>query len=250
MRFRLWTGASLREVKFVGRKSMNGIRHEIEISLSENMTDQFNISLEAVQLFLSFIEPGEKFVESICCCFSKLKRRGVLSLASIRAESKFFYILPFVFKSCILSFLRIISQFWSHCHSEEAAQRRDEEDLKEEDTEEDEEFTETYDYIEEIACLERKTSSRSTPQAIEPSDDEGEMEEEEAEMKELDGTISVKSADDEERSRVKKFVVSYETRVLKSPSPALSHGNYRFYVWIYWFLIFLVLCARTIIFDS
>ncbi|XP_067215846.1 enolase-phosphatase E1 isoform X3 [Linepithema humile] len=111
--------------------------------------------------------------------------------------------------------------------SEEDAALRDEEDPKEqeEDTEEDEEFTETYDYIEEIACLERKTSTRSTPQAIEPSDDEGEMEEEEAETKELDGTISVKSAD-EEGSRVKKFIVSYETKVLKSPSPAPSHGSF------------------------
>jgi len=119
-------------------------------------------------------------------------------------------------------------------HSEEniAPQRKDEEELKEQqedtDEEEDEEFTETYDYIEEIACLERKTSSRSTPQVIEPSDDEGEMEEEEAEMKELDGMISVRSAD-EEGSRVKKFIVSYETKLLKSPSPAPSHGNYRYY---------------------
>ncbi|XP_018349492.1 PREDICTED: glutamic acid-rich protein-like isoform X3 [Trachymyrmex septentrionalis] len=105
--------------------------------------------------------------------------------------------------------------------------QKDEEELKqqEEDTdEEDEEFTETYDYIEEIACLERRTSSRSTPQVIESSDDEGEMEEEEAETKELDGMISVKSA--EEGSRVKKFIVSYETKVLKSPSPAPSHGSF------------------------
>ncbi|KAL6422015.1 hypothetical protein ACFW04_010838 [Cataglyphis niger] len=111
---------------------------------------------------------------------------------------------------------------------EENIEQRKEEKLKEqeEDTdEEDEEFTETYDYIEEIACLERKTSSRSTPQVIEPSDDEGEMEEEEAEMKELDGTISVKSAD-EEGNRVKKFIVSYETKLLKSPSPALSHRSF------------------------
>ena len=111
--------------------------------------------------------------------------------------------------------------------------QKDEEELKqqEEDTdEEDEEFTETYDYIEEIACLERRTSSRSTPQVIESSDDEGEMEEEEAETKELDGMISVKSA--EEGSRVKKFIVSYETKVLKSPSPAPSHGNYKYY--LYW----------------
>ncbi|KAG5333841.1 ZASP protein, partial [Acromyrmex heyeri] len=115
-------------------------------------------------------------------------------------------------------------------HSEENTmpRQKDEEELKqqEEDTdEEDEEFTETYDYIEEIACLERRTSSRSTPQVIEPSDDEGEMEEEEAETKELDGMISVKSAN-EEGSRVKKFIVSYETKVLKSPSPAPSHGSF------------------------
>ncbi|KAL6422016.1 hypothetical protein ACFW04_010838 [Cataglyphis niger] len=51
------------------------------------------------------------------------------------------------------------------------------------------------------------------------------MEEEEAEMKELDGTISVKSAD-EEGNRVKKFIVSYETKLLKSPSPALSHRSF------------------------
>ncbi|XP_011690047.1 PREDICTED: uncharacterized protein LOC105451362 isoform X3 [Wasmannia auropunctata] len=110
-----------------------------------------------------------------------------------------------------------------------APRRKDEEEElreQEENTdEEDEEFTETYDYIEEIACLERRTSSRSTPQVIEPSDDEGEMEEEEAETKELDGMISVKSAD-EEGSRVKKFIVSYETKLLKSPSPAPSHGSF------------------------
>lgn len=119
------------------------------------------------------------------------------------------------------------------CHSvENITSYRKDEELKEqeEDTdEEDEEFTETYDYIEEIACLERRTSSRSTPQVIEPSDDEGEMEEEEAETKELDGMISVKSTD-EEGSRVKKFIVSYETKLLKSPSPAPSHGDYHCYV--------------------
>lgn len=112
------------------------------------------------------------------------------------------------------------------------SKREDEEKRREEQEntdEEDEEFTETYDYIEEIACLERKTSSRSTPRMIEPSDDEEELEEEEAETKELDGTISVKSAD-EEGSRVKKFIVSYETKLLKSPSPAPSHGNCRCYI--------------------
>lgn len=122
-------------------------------------------------------------------------------------------------------------------HSEENnAWRRNDDESKEqeEDTDEvDEEFTETYDYIEEIACLERKTSSRSTPQVIEPSDDEGEMEEEEAETKEMDGMIFVKS-EDEEGSRVKKFIVSYETKLLKSPSPAPSHGKcQRYFAFIY-----------------
>ncbi|XP_026827872.1 uncharacterized protein LOC105275765 [Ooceraea biroi] len=117
------------------------------------------------------------------------------------------------------------------CHElseENISKREDEEKPKDEEEntdEEDEEFTETYDYIEEIACLERKASSRSTPHMIEPSDDEEEMEEEEAEMKELDGMISVKSADEEGR-RVKKFIVSYETKLLKSPSPTPSHGSF------------------------
>jgi len=118
-----------------------------------------------------------------------------------------------------------------HIEENVTSKREDEEkskEVEEDSDEEDEEFTETYDYIEEIACLERKTSSRSTPQMIEPSDDEEEMEEDEAEMKELDGMISVKSAD-EEGSRVKKFIVSYETKLLKSPSPAPSHGNFQCY---------------------
>ncbi|XP_043509001.1 altered inheritance of mitochondria protein 21-like isoform X2 [Frieseomelitta varia] len=50
-----------------------------------------------------------------------------------------------------------------------------------------------------------------------------EEDEEETETQELEGTLSVKS---EEGSRVKKFVVSYETKVLKSPSPAPSHGSF------------------------
>lgn len=132
-------------------------------------------------------------------------------------------------------------------HSEKnIIQQKDEEKLneQEEDTdEEDEEFTETYDYIEEIACLERKTSTRSTPQMIEPSDDEGEMEEEEVEMKELDGTISVKSAD-EEGNRVKKFIVSYETKLLKSPSPAPSHGKSQHYFASINLLITNLLCKK------
>ncbi|XP_032671029.1 titin [Odontomachus brunneus] len=107
---------------------------------------------------------------------------------------------------------------------EDNAPQRSHGEPKEQEDDSDEEFTETYDYIEEIACLERKTSSRSTPQVIEPSDDEGEMEdEEEAETKEMDGMISVKS---EEGSRVKKFIVSYETKLLKTPSPTPSHGSF------------------------
>lgn len=60
---------------------------------------------------------------------------------------------------------------------------------------------------------------------IEPSDDEGEMEDEE-ETKEMEGMISVKS---EEGSRVKKFIVSYETKLLKTPSPTPSHGKCQHY---------------------
>ncbi|KOC70725.1 hypothetical protein WH47_06765 [Habropoda laboriosa] len=54
---------------------------------------------------------------------------------------------------------------------------------------------------------------------IQPSEEE----EGETETQELEGTLSVKS---EEGCRVKKFVVSYETKVLKSPSPAPSQGSY------------------------
>ncbi|KAG7199074.1 hypothetical protein KM043_017974 [Ampulex compressa] len=64
--------------------------------------------------------------------------------------------------------------------------------------------------------------SYEPPRIIEPSDEEIE---EESETKELDGVLSVKS---EEGSRVKKFIVSYETKVFKSrePSPAPSYGSF------------------------
>lgn len=67
---------------------------------------------------------------------------------------------------------------------------------------------------------------------VQPSEDEGE---EETETQELEGTLSVKS---EEGSRVKKFVVSYETKVLKSPSPAPSHGKCQSLVRFFFFFSF------------
>lgn len=67
---------------------------------------------------------------------------------------------------------------------------------------------------------------------VQPSEDEGE---EETETQELEGTLSVKS---EEGSRVKKFVVSYETKVLKSPSPAPSHGKCQSLVRFFFFFHF------------
>lgn len=66
--------------------------------------------------------------------------------------------------------------------------------------------------------------SQEPPTIIEPTDDEYE---EETETKELDGTISVRSSDDE-GSRVKKFVVSYETKVMRSrtASPTPSYSSF------------------------
>lgn len=66
--------------------------------------------------------------------------------------------------------------------------------------------------------------SQDPPTIIEPTDDEYE---EDTETKELDGTISVKSSDDE-GSRVKKFVVSYETKVMRSrtASPTPSYSSF------------------------
>ncbi|XP_043257533.1 protein IWS1 homolog isoform X3 [Colletes gigas] len=88
----------------------------------------------------------------------------------------------------------------------------DHEDL--EDTEEQDvtEFTEDFSYT---AYYDEHHHTRMVEQSVEE-------EEEDTETQELDGTLSVKS---EEGSRVKKFVVSYETKVLKSPSPAPSHAK-------------------------
>lgn len=65
--------------------------------------------------------------------------------------------------------------------------------------------------------------SQEPPQIIETTDDE----ELETETRELDGTISIRSSDDE-GGRVKKFVVSYETKVMRSrtASPTPSYGKY------------------------
>lgn len=91
--------------------------------------------------------------------------------------------------------------------------------------------------------MERKTSSRSTPQAIEFDDDKEETDEEEIESKEMDGVISMKSAD-EEGNRVKKYIVSYETKLLKSPSQTSLHGKYQCYIRI------LTLLVLTYIFNK
>lgn len=74
---------------------------------------------------------------------------------------------------------------------------------------------------------EERTSSALSyepPRIIEPSEDE---ETEDTETREL-GEISVKS-NEEDGSRVKKFIVSYESKVLRSrePSPAPSYGKCR-----------------------
>ncbi|XP_026667210.1 vicilin-like seed storage protein At2g18540 isoform X2 [Ceratina calcarata] len=78
------------------------------------------------------------------------------------------------------------------------------------------EETEETEYTEDISYS--AFSEEHPPRIVEPCEED----EEETETQELEGTLSVKS---EEGSRVKKFVVSYETKVLKSPSPAPSFGE-------------------------
>lgn len=98
--------------------------------------------------------------------------------------------------------------------NEEAKESEEEREEHEEETEEQDvtEYTEDISYS---AYMDEHTRVVQTHSEAE--------EEEETETQELEGTLSVKS---EEGSRVKKFVVSYETKVLKSPSPAPSHGKY------------------------
>ncbi|XP_029033510.1 titin-like isoform X4 [Osmia bicornis bicornis] len=97
----------------------------------------------------------------------------------------------------------------------EDAKESEEEHEELEDTEEQDttEFTEDFSY----------TAFYDDTQRVTVRTEEVVEEEEETETQELEGTVSVKS---EEGSRVKKFVVSYETKVLKSPSPAPSHGSF------------------------
>ncbi|XP_034186062.1 uncharacterized protein LOC117607015 isoform X4 [Osmia lignaria lignaria] len=92
---------------------------------------------------------------------------------------------------------------------------KESEEEHEEETEEQDttEFTEDFSY----------TAFYDDTQRVTVRTEEVVEEEEETETQELEGTVSVKS---EEGSRVKKFVVSYETKVLKSPSPAPSHGSF------------------------
>lgn len=91
--------------------------------------------------------------------------------------------------------------------------------MKESEDEEPNETEDFTEYTEEITFSAYSDEHRRV--IVEPSEEE--EEEEETETQELEGTLSVKS---EEGCRVKKFVVSYETKVLKSPSPAPSHGKY------------------------
>ncbi|XP_076246686.1 uncharacterized protein LOC143186793 isoform X3 [Calliopsis andreniformis] len=101
---------------------------------------------------------------------------------------------------------------------EKESEEQNEEHVEQEEQEELEEgdFTE---YSEDISFGLADDNPRVVVQRTEIE----EIEEEETETLELDGTLSVKS---EEGSRVKKFVVSYETKVLKSPSPAPSQGSF------------------------
>ncbi|XP_033351623.1 probable inactive protein kinase DDB_G0270444 isoform X3 [Bombus vosnesenskii] len=98
----------------------------------------------------------------------------------------------------------------------EEAKESEERDEEHEELEETEEHDVT-EYTEDISYSAYSDEHVQIVRASEEDD-------EETETQELEGTLSVKS---EEGSRVKKFVVSYETKVLKSPSPApSSHGSF------------------------
>ncbi|XP_076662437.1 uncharacterized protein LOC143365794 isoform X2 [Halictus rubicundus] len=102
---------------------------------------------------------------------------------------------------------------------EEAKESEDEREQDHEEQVEHEEETEETDFTEDFSytAYYDERQERVVEQTVEEDD------EEDTETQELEGTLSVKS---EEGSRVKKFVVSYETKVLKSPSPAPSHGSF------------------------
>lgn len=105
---------------------------------------------------------------------------------------------------------------------------KDSEEEHEEQQEEQEELEEG-DFTEYTEDLSFAMSDDHRRVVIEHTEIE---ESEETETQELDGTLSVKS---EEGSRVKKFVVSYETKVLKSPSPAPSHGKHSSFYYSFYF---------------
>ncbi|XP_071857887.1 uncharacterized protein isoform X4 [Bombus fervidus] len=104
----------------------------------------------------------------------------------------------------------------------EAQEDTEEAKESEERHEEHEELEETeeHDVTEYTEDISYSAYSDEHVQIVRASEED----DEETETQELEGTLSVKS---EEGSRVKKFVVSYETKVLKSPSPApSSHGSF------------------------
>ncbi|CAK9817333.1 PDZ and LIM domain protein Zasp [Anthophora plagiata] len=104
--------------------------------------------------------------------------------------------------------------------SEEVKESEEEREEREEREEHEElEVTEEHDVTEYTEEISYSALSDEHTRIIQQSEED----EEETETQELEGTVSVKS---EEGSRVKKFVVSYETKVLKSPSPAPSHGSF------------------------
>lgn len=115
---------------------------------------------------------------------------------------------------------------------EERAKDSEEGKESEEERAEEAEETEEQDVTEYTEDISYSAYSDEHLRIVQPSEDEGE---EETETQELEGTLSVKS---EEGSRVKKFVVSYETKVLKSPSPAPSHGKYQSLVGFFFFFFF------------
>ncbi|XP_053979243.1 protein IWS1 homolog isoform X2 [Hylaeus volcanicus] len=95
----------------------------------------------------------------------------------------------------------------------EEAKESENEEMDETEDQDVTEFTEDFSYT---AYYDERQHTRIVEEHVEEEEDD-------TETQELDGTLSVKS---EEGSRVKKFVVSYETKVLKSPSPAPSHGSF------------------------
>lgn len=104
---------------------------------------------------------------------------------------------------------------------EDAEEAKESEERREEHEEHEQlEETEEHDVTEYTEDISYSAYSDEHVQIVRASEED----DEETETQELEGTLSVKS---EEGSRVKKFVVSYETKVLKSPSPApSSHGKY------------------------